>query len=190
MGEDVLTSLRWLLSIGADNLNAVQMSARAVVVFVASVALVRLGDRRFLGKNTAFDVIVGFTLGSVLSRAINGSAALLPTLAASFVLVGLHYVLAAVAFRSTHFGSLVKGEPRTLVDKGQIHWKAMSTAHISENDLLEAVHLAANLDDLEHVQKARLERGRKISVITTKGRAKVVEVRVAEGVQTVRIEIE
>jgi hypothetical protein len=44
MGEDILIGLQALLGIGVDDLSVVQMAARAVVVFVAALALVRFGD--------------------------------------------------------------------------------------------------------------------------------------------------
>ena len=75
------------------------MAARAAVIYVAVLAMMRLGHKRFLGKTTAFDVIVGIILGSVASRAINGRAALLPTLGAILVLVALHRLFAHLAFR-------------------------------------------------------------------------------------------
>ena len=34
--------------------------------------MVRLGDKRFLSKKTAFDAILGFILASMLARAVNG----------------------------------------------------------------------------------------------------------------------
>jgi uncharacterized membrane protein YcaP (DUF421 family) len=57
-----------------------QVSLRALIMFIAALIIVRLGSKRFLARKTAFDFILAFMLGSMLSRAINGSAELLPTL--------------------------------------------------------------------------------------------------------------
>jgi len=65
------------------------VAARAVLIYVAGLAVVRLGKSRLLGRATAFDIILAFILGSLFSRAVNGTAALLVTLAAAIVLVGL-----------------------------------------------------------------------------------------------------
>ena len=43
-----------------------------MVIYVAAVLMVRVGEKRFLGKNTVFDVILGIVLGSVVSRAVTG----------------------------------------------------------------------------------------------------------------------
>lgn len=92
MLEDVWQGINWMLGLDEENLNVWQMAVRAVVVYVAAVAMVRLGDKRFMGKNTAFDVILGIILGSVVSRAITGSAPFSPSIGAGFVLVGVHYL--------------------------------------------------------------------------------------------------
>ena len=189
-----------VLGLGADALSAWQMAVRAVIVYAAALTMVRLGEKRFLGKSTAFDVILGVILGSVVSRAITGQSPFFPTLAAGFVLVGLHWVLAWAAFRSDWFGRLVKGTPRTLVQDGEIRWDAMRASHVSDDDLRSALRSQGGVEAPEAVKAARLERSGKISVLPREsdpdfeasggdGGPRVVEVRVADGVQYVRIEL-
>src|SRR5690242_5788295 len=76
-----------------------QMALRAVMVYAVTLAMVRLGKKRFMGKATAFDVILGIMLGSIASRAITGNAPLVASLAATATLIALHSMLSAVAFR-------------------------------------------------------------------------------------------
>jgi uncharacterized membrane protein YcaP (DUF421 family) len=178
-----------LLGLGSDSITVWQMAARAAFVYVAALAMVRVGEKRFLGKSTAFDVILGIILGSVVSRAINGSAPFFATLGAGFVLVALHWGFAAVSFRWSRFGGLVKGSPRTLVRDGEILWEQMGSSHLSANDLESALRVNASLTDPEQVQEARLERSGEISVLKRDREPRVVEIAVAQGVQTVRIEI-
>lgn len=177
------------LGIGADSLSWYQMGLRALILYLAALVLVRVGEKRFLGKNTAFDVILGIILGSVISRAINGSADLLPTLAAGAVLVALHWLLAVFAFRSDHFGDLVKGRRRLLVADGEIQWDQMARSHVTRQDLFEQVRKGTNQENLDAVRKAYLERSGDMSFVTRSKEPQVVEVRVEEGVQTVRIEL-
>lgn len=87
-----------LLGIGQDSITWWQMLLRAVVVYILALAMVRLGDKRFLGKNTAFDVILGVVLGSVVSRAITNSSPFVPTLIAAVTLVALHWSFAWISF--------------------------------------------------------------------------------------------
>src|SRR5437764_13217050 len=125
----------------ATELTFLQVSLRGVIVFLSTLAMARLADKRFLAKMTAFDAILGFILASMLARAVNGSAAFFPTLGGGFVLVAIHAVLAELSFRFEKFGRLIKGCPETIVKNGHPDRKVMVASKISENDLLEEVRL-------------------------------------------------
>jgi uncharacterized membrane protein YcaP (DUF421 family) len=180
-----------LLGIGLDpkTFSTLQVSLRAIVIYLGGLAILRIGENRFLGKFTAFDIILGFVLGGILSRAINGSGPLFPTLVATTLLVSLHYILAKTAFHSHRFGEAVKGRSELLVKDGEIVWEGMRAKSLSERDLEEALRLKASLADCEQVAEARFERNGDISVIKKKSEPRVVEISVRDGVQTVRIEI-
>jgi uncharacterized membrane protein YcaP (DUF421 family) len=167
MLQGIWSNISWALGLELDNkdINVWQMSLRAVIVFVASIAMLRLGNHRFLGKSTALDVMLGIIFGAVVSRAITGSAPFFPTLAAGLVLVILHWFLAAISFRSHRFGKFVKGYDRTLVQDGEIRWDEMRKAHISEHDLDEALRNHGQSPDISEVKSAHLERNGDISII-------------------------
>ena len=178
-----------VLGLNAEDLAAWQMALRAGLVYVAALAMVRLGEKRFLGKNTAFDVILAIVLGSVVSRAITGSTDFFPTLGAGVVLVAMHWLFAFVAFRFSRFGTVIKGSPRTLVLDGRLQWDQMRKSHITEDDLMMALRSQGNVDSPEGVKSARLERSGDLSVIKRDRPPRVIEVRVEAGVQFVRIEL-
>ena len=62
----------WELLIGAGipahELGTGQIIMRSLIVFVASLFMIRVGARRFLARKTAFDLILAFIFGSMLSR--------------------------------------------------------------------------------------------------------------------------
>jgi uncharacterized membrane protein YcaP (DUF421 family) len=126
-------------------------------------------------------------LGSVISRAITGSAPFFPSLAAGLVLVATHLAFAAASFRFSRFGKVIKGRPRIVVRDGEIDWDALRASHLSENDLLGALRAQAHVTDVGEVAEARLERDGKVSVVTRKREPRTVDVDVEAGVQTVRI---
>ncbi len=189
--DSVWEWLSWALGIGMDpkTFNALQVSLRAIVIYLGGLAILRIGENRFLGKFTAFDIILGFVLGGILSRAINGSGPLFPTLIATTLLVSLHFILAKTAFHSHRFGEAVKGTPELLVKDGEVIWEGMRRKSLSERDLEEALRLKASLENCDEVKEARFERNGDISFIKKKAEPKVVEISVRDGVQTVRIEI-
>src|SRR6266478_3328489 len=109
--------LHTFLGIGTEprDLTFLQVSVRGVIVFIATLVMVRLSSKRSLAEKTAFDAVLVVIIGSMLSRAINGSAAFLPTLGAGFVLVLLHRLFGLTAFYSHAFGIVLKGKPAVLV---------------------------------------------------------------------------
>jgi uncharacterized membrane protein YcaP (DUF421 family) len=192
--DQLWAGARYAFGIGTSpaSYNALQVCLRATVVYLGGLLILRVGENRFLGKFTAFDLILGFVLGSVLSRAINGSSPLAPTLIGSALLVGLHFALARTSFHWPLFGKMVKGEPELLARDGEILWDGMHHKSLSQEDLEEALRLHAHEDDLGKIREARFERNGAISILLRaprKEEPRVVEVSVREGVQTVRIEI-
>ena len=85
MLHEIWSYIDWALGLGleAKDIGIGQMSLRAFVVFLVAIAIVRFGDERFMGKSTALDVMLGIVFGSVVSRAITGTAPFFPTFAAN-----------------------------------------------------------------------------------------------------------
>ena len=155
------------ISTEAKELTFLQVSVRGVIVFIATLVMVRLSSKRSLAEKTAFDAVLVVIIGSMLSRAINGSAAFLPTLGSGFVLVLLHRLFGFTAFYSHAFGIILKGKPAVLVQNGRLQHKNMLWNHISEHDLQEDMRLEAKTDDLSKIKTARVERSGDISFIKT-----------------------
>lgn len=130
-------------------------------MFIATLVIVRCGDRRFLSQKTAFDAVLGF----MLARAVNGTAAFVPTLGAGFVLVALHRALAYWSRRSHAVGLLIKGRSDVIVRDGHVDDPVAKRNRVSEHDLLEDVRLNGNVRDIRDVALAVFERNGQISVI-------------------------
>lgn len=190
MLQTALTYLEQAFSRSGDELAAVQMALRTVLVYLATLVLVRVGSQRFRGKNTAFDTIIGIMLGSVMSRAINGSAHFLPTFAAGATMVAIHWLFAVIAFHGDRVGYVLKGRVRTLIEDGSLRPSTMRSTSITHNDLLEAARAEGKVTSLDQISAAFLERSGEISIIPKSSGPRVLEVTVADGVQTVRIEID
>jgi uncharacterized membrane protein YcaP (DUF421 family) len=160
-----------LLGLGTEprDLTFLQVSVRGVIVFIATLIMVRLGSKRSLAEKTAFDAVFIVIIGSMLARAINGSEAFFPTLGAGFVLVLVHRLFGIAAYYSHTFGIMVKGKPVVLVQEGQLQKPNMRWEHISNHDLEEDMRLEAKTEDLSKIQIARLERSGDISFIKNGG---------------------
>ncbi|WP_370046811.1 MULTISPECIES: DUF421 domain-containing protein [Salipiger] len=141
-----------------------QMSLRAVIIFLYAILLYRVAPRRSFSNLSAQDIVLTVVLGSSLSRTLTGNAPLLPTLAATGLLVVLYVSVTALAPRSKVVSRLLKGRPITLVRDGEVDDEAFRKAHFGENDIAELLRLNG-LRDLSEVEEARLERNGQVSVI-------------------------
>src|SRR5881628_2887284 len=150
-------SFETFLGLGVEpkDLTFVQISVRGIIVFLATLIMVRLGHKRSLAHKTPFDAVLLVILASVLSRAINGSAAFFATLGGGLVLVLLHRLLAFIAYHSHWFGKLIKGQPDLIVEDGNLILSSMRRNHISRHDLEEDLRLDAQMEDASQVRMAR-----------------------------------
>ena len=192
MLQELLQQFQTLLGLGLDirDVDSIQMALRTIVIYVFTLAAVRVGSKRFLGETTPFDVIVSIMLGSIMSRAINGTAPFFPSLVAGVILLLLHWVFALLSFYSSAVGYVVKGHAILLIKDGVVQKDGMRRAHITENDLIGALRVQTNQTDPARVKLAYLERNGQISIIANEHEPRVITLSVEEGVQTVRIQME
>src|SRR5438128_10218171 len=97
------------LSLKSEQLGFGHMAARAVLMYVALIVLVRCAKKRFLGQATAFDYILVVLIGAVAGRAMTGGSPYFASLFGLFVLIAMHWVFSAASQRSEVFSSFIKG---------------------------------------------------------------------------------
>ena len=164
-----------------------QLILRTLLIYVGGVLLVRVGRRRFMGEYSAFDMILGVTVGALLGTAAASGAVFANALGVITALIAFHSLLSAVAVRSSAIDELINGKARRIIREGELDQKELRRAAISTADLETALR-RSNLD-LEEVDEAYFERSGAITVCRVAPEARVVEVEVEPGVQRVRIEI-
>jgi uncharacterized membrane protein YcaP (DUF421 family) len=150
-----------------DHVSFAQECARAVLIFVYGLVLLRLSGRRTFGHWSAVDVVLSIMVGSALARAMTGNAPLPGTMAAAAVLTALHVLVGHVTTRSRTISRLVEGHAVKLMNQGRVDDTARRHHMISESDLTEALR-QEGLDGeraLENVKAMMLEPSGKISVI-------------------------
>jgi len=172
-GRTMDVALQWLagqmdqflgLSLKAEQITFWQSAARAVVIYIALIAIVRFGKKRFLGRATAFDIILTIIIGSIASRGITGNAPLGDTLAACVMLIAVHWLFSLISRSSPLFSDLIKGSSTPIIKDGRVSRKAMWDEHMSDDDLREDLR-SEGVGDPEVVAEARLERDGKLSVV-------------------------
>ena len=141
-----------------------QECTRALVVFAYGLALVRIAGRRAFGKWSALDIIVSIIVGSSLSRTLTGNAALFGTIAATTLLMGLHWLLAHAVARSTRLSRIIEGEPVELARDGAERSSNLVRNAISRFDLDEALR-QAGVEHVSHTRLIVLEPSGKITIL-------------------------
>ena len=169
-----------------------QVAVRVVITYVCTILIIKAGHKRFMAQSTPFDAVVGFILGGVMSRAVNGQASFFPTLLGGFLLVMLHWATGWLALRWSAFYTFVKSESHLLMKDGEF-FKGIMRKHLIDTDEIKMyMRQTANVDQFEDIKSATLERSGMIAIVKKppKSEPKIIEVAVQEGVQTVRVVME
>jgi uncharacterized membrane protein YcaP (DUF421 family) len=164
---DLLTDTGVRLFGVMNHLSLAQECARAVLIFLYGLLLLRLTGRRAFGHWSALDVILSIIVGSALARALTGSAPLPGTMAAAAVLALLHWLMAHCVARYPGLGRWIEGAPVVLMQHGHVNDAVRRRHMISQSDLAEALR-QEGIDDLGHagnVKVMTLEPSGKISVV-------------------------
>jgi uncharacterized membrane protein YcaP (DUF421 family) len=182
-------AIKEFLGTDPKEFTVLQIAVRAFVTYFFTILVVRIGHKRFLGQATTFDAVLGFILGSVMSRAINGQAAFFPTLVGGFILISIHWGSGWLAMRSKTFAGFLKGHTHILVRDGKIDKPELRKHLIGPEEIEMYMHQAANIDDFSQVKSATLERSGQIGIVKKEQEPRIMDVKVEQGVQTVRIEL-
>ena len=157
-----------VLGLDSKELVPYQMAARAVVMYIVSIVLIRLSGLRLLGKQTPFDHLTVLILGAMLGRAIVAGQSFGGSILAAIIIIGLHRLCAWWSFTSKKAGSVLKGEPVELVKNSNFIETNLTKTQVTKNDLEEAARTQINTSELSEIKDAFLERSGKISIVKKK----------------------
>jgi uncharacterized membrane protein YcaP (DUF421 family) len=147
-----------------SDISLAQECARAALIFAYGLLLVRLAGRRVFGRWSAIDIVVSIIVGSNLSRALTGNAPLGGTLAATSLLMLLHWLLSQAAARSPALSRLFEGRVHVLGRGGRVEHRRGLRVAVSVADLDEALR-QAGVERAEETRLLVLEPSGKISVL-------------------------
>jgi uncharacterized membrane protein YcaP (DUF421 family) len=148
-----------------EDLTAVTMAVRSLIMFFIALLLIRVGGMRIFGKRTAFDNILVIMLGAILARGVVGASSFFSTVAAAAVMIVIHKILGWLAMKHVWVGMIVKGYRRSLYKNGEFNQKNMRITSISKDDLMEGVRLGMNSDNLDEVKEVYIEKNGLVSVV-------------------------
>ncbi len=151
-----------------DQLNALQMSIRAFVMFLIALVLIRFSGKRAFAKKSPFDNVIAIMLGAVLARGVVGASPFFSTVAAAAIMIIVHRIVAWSSFKNNMINDVVKGENILLYKDGKILWHNMEKTTISKSDLMQSLRLETKKTTLDDIEMAYLENNGRISFIVKK----------------------
>lgn len=144
-----------------------QILIKAVIGFAALVALFRVAGKRSIAKLNAFDLVLVFTVGSILATTIlNTDTTISEGLLALVLLVGLQWLTAWLATRSGSFRTVIKSQPTLLAYDGEMLKANMKQERIAEVEVQSALR-QHGIHDIKQVKAVILETEGEISVLAT-----------------------
>jgi uncharacterized membrane protein YcaP (DUF421 family) len=165
MFEALHQHLEHLLGLNAPELLFVHMGARVLMVYVAGIFILNVINKRFIGENTPFDIVLRFIIGSSLASAIVGGSPFWPTLGMVFFIVLVNWLLSLLSFYSRTIEKLLKSEAHVVYKNGKFLRKPMRRYHITEEDLLSEIRKDCGLKSFDEVDEILIEGSGEFSVI-------------------------
>jgi uncharacterized membrane protein YcaP (DUF421 family) len=137
---------------------------RGFVVYVFLLVILRVTGKRNTGQLAPFDLVLLLVLSNAVQNSMNGGDnTLVGGLISAATLIGLHYVVAIITFKSKRLELWIEGTPRTLIHDGVLHEEVRRSELLTHHELAAALR-AAGCTDISHVRVATLENNGQITV--------------------------
>jgi uncharacterized membrane protein YcaP (DUF421 family) len=140
--------------------------ARAVVVYIFLLVILRVTGKRQVGQLAPFDLVLLLVLSNALQNSMNGGDnTVTGGVISAVTLVFLNWLLGYATYRSKKIGRFVEGRPQVIVHNGQVYRDVMESERLTQDELEAAIRLAG-CASLHDVHFAILENNGQISVRT------------------------
>lgn len=148
-----------------ENIGPLELAARAAVMFLVSLMLLRLSGMRPFGRDNTFDTIITFLIGGILSRGVVGATPFFSCIAGAIAILLANKGLAKLSIAGDGIERLVKGGHRPLYQHGRFLPEELQKASISEKDIREQLRVQLHTEDLGQIERVYVEKSGKISFV-------------------------
>lgn len=139
---------------------------RAVVAFLLVFLITRIVGRRELGTLEPFDLILLVVLGDLIQQGVTQSDYSVTGMTLAVGTIALMTVLVSyLSFRFRQLRPILDGEPIVMIQDGKVLDRNLKRERLTEEELAMEARLQ-QIDSLEKVEWAILEKGGQISFIT------------------------
>ena len=152
----------------------VEKMLRAVIVYFALVALVRIAGKRELAQLNPFDLVVLLTLSNTVQNAIIGDDnSVSGGIIGATTLILVNYLVVRFLYGHERLERLVEGDPDVLIEDGKVLHENLRRELITLPELETVAH-KQGFASLADVDRAVLEPGGTISFFARKPEPDVV----------------
>src|SRR5205085_1996394 len=142
-----------------------ELIARAVLIYLFLLVLLRLTGKRQVGQLAPFDLVLLLILSNAVQNAMNaGDNSVTAGLILATVLVVLNGAVGYATFRSRWLERLVEGRPVVLIHNGRLYESVLQGQRLTHHELMAALR-RAGCGGVEQVHVAILENNGQISVV-------------------------
>ena len=148
----------------ANALFFVEIVGRTIVMYLYTIVLARMVGHDAIGQIGPFEFVLVVAVGSAAGDPMfYPDVGLLQGILVITVVILLHRVTGAILARSRRAESIVEGDPKLVVEAGQIRTDQLGSGSLSERELLAMLRLQG-VRDLGEVERAYFENNGRVSV--------------------------
>jgi uncharacterized membrane protein YcaP (DUF421 family) len=141
-----------------------ELVARAAVVYVFLLTILRLTGKRQVGQLAPFDLVLLLVLSNAVQNAMTGpDNSVAGGIIICTTLVAINTAMAYATYRSKTIESLIEGRPQVLIHNGKLDERMMRKEKITHHELMASLRAAGCAAPTE-VHFAILENNGHISV--------------------------
>jgi uncharacterized membrane protein YcaP (DUF421 family) len=148
-----------------EHITPLEIAARSAAMFIIALIMIRVSGMRPFGKENTFDTITTFLVGGILVRGVVGATPFFSSVVSGIVILILHRIVSKLSVYSKKIGWAVKGEKTILYQDGKFLKENMHKVNISEHDIFEDLRYETQLNSLDKIKEAYLERTGKLTFV-------------------------
>jgi uncharacterized membrane protein YcaP (DUF421 family) len=143
---------------------------RAAAIYVFLLVLMRLSGRRTISQMTPFDLVLLLIVAEATQQELLGSDfSVTNAFLVITTLIGLDVLVTGLTHRSQWLDRWVNGLPLVLVETGEAIDDRLEKARVDVEDILQQARATQDIERMEQIKHAILERSGGISVIPKQG---------------------
>jgi uncharacterized membrane protein YcaP (DUF421 family) len=148
-----------------ENIGPLEITARAVVMFLITLIIIRISGMRAINKSTPFEAVITILIGGILSRGVIGATPFFSAVFGSIAIIIIQKLLSRLSFYNSWIDKASKGEAVLLYKDGKFLEENMKKSDVTAKEIYEDLRLKCQLNTLDNIEEIFMEKKGEISFI-------------------------